>query len=57
MNQRRRSIRSYGGSSEKIVDTGSKVITKYNMYMSENQKLLFPFEDELPEPGQPPMTP
>lgn len=40
-----------------MVGTRSKIITKYNMYMSENQKLLFPFEDELPEPGQPPMTP
>ncbi|WP_136604961.1 substrate-binding domain-containing protein [Paenibacillus dokdonensis] len=38
-----------GQKVEKMVDTGSKVITKYNMYTNENQKLLFPFEDELPE--------
>lgn len=46
-----------GQKVDKMVDTGSKVITKYNMYMSENQKLLFPFDDELPEPGQPPVKP
>jgi ribose transport system substrate-binding protein len=29
----------------KIVDTGSKVINKDNMYLPENQKLLFPLTD------------
>ncbi|MWV43214.1 substrate-binding domain-containing protein [Paenibacillus sp. HJL G12] len=38
-----------GQKVDKVLDTGSKVITKYNMYTNENQKLLFPFEDELPE--------
>ncbi len=38
-----------GQKVPKMLDTGSKVITKYNMYTNENQKLLFPFEDELPE--------
>ncbi|MGN7356320.1 substrate-binding domain-containing protein [Paenibacillus sp. SAF-054] len=38
-----------GQNVPKMLDTGSKVITKYNMYTNENQKLLFPFEDELPE--------
>ncbi|MCJ8010992.1 substrate-binding domain-containing protein [Paenibacillus sp. KQZ6P-2] len=37
-----------GQKVDKMLDTGSKVITKYNMYTNENQKLLFPFEDELP---------
>ena len=30
----------------KIVDTGSRVINKDNMYLPENQKLLFPLTDE-----------
>lgn len=32
-----------GKSVPKTIDTGSKVITKDNMYTRENQKLLFPF--------------
>lgn len=34
---------SEGKSVPKLVDTGSKVIDKSNMYTPENQKLLFPF--------------
>ncbi|RUS43546.1 substrate-binding domain-containing protein [Cohnella sp. AR92] len=30
----------------KVIDTGSLVITKQNMYDEENQKLLFPFYDK-----------
>lgn len=29
-----------------IIDTGSVIITKHNMYMDENQKLLFPFVEK-----------
>jgi ribose transport system substrate-binding protein len=29
-----------------LIDTGSEVITKQNMYTKENQKLLFPFEGQ-----------
>jgi ribose transport system substrate-binding protein len=32
-----------GETPDKLIDTGSEVITKDNMYSSENQKLLFPF--------------
>jgi hypothetical protein len=31
---------------DKRIDTGSVVVTKSNMYTSENQKLLFPFVDK-----------
>ncbi len=34
-----------GQNVEKKIDTGSKIITKENMYTQENQKLLFPFVD------------
>ena len=34
-----------GKKVEKNIDTGSKIITKENMYSQENQKLLFPFVD------------
>ncbi|MGI6777618.1 MAG: substrate-binding domain-containing protein [Acetivibrionales bacterium] len=34
-----------GEKVEKRIDTGSVVVTKENMYTSENQKLLFPFID------------
>lgn len=33
-----------GRKVEPLIDTGSEVITKQNMYTKENQKLLFPFE-------------
>ncbi|MBW7461445.1 substrate-binding domain-containing protein, partial [Paenibacillus sepulcri] len=32
-----------GKKVPKMIDTGSLVITKQNMYEEENQKLLFPF--------------
>lgn len=32
-----------GESVKRMMDTGSEVITKENMYTNENQKLLFPF--------------
>ncbi|MGO4499041.1 substrate-binding domain-containing protein [Paenibacillus sp. 2RAB27] len=32
-----------GETVKRVVDTGSEVITKDNMYTNENQKLLFPF--------------
>lgn len=32
-----------GEEVEQIIDTGSVVITKENMYLSENEKLMFPF--------------
>lgn len=35
-----------GRKVEPIIDTGSEVITKQNMYTKENQKLLFPFEGQ-----------
>jgi ribose transport system substrate-binding protein len=34
-----------GENVEPVIDTGSEVITKENMYTVENQKLLFPFVD------------
>ncbi|MFF0829949.1 substrate-binding domain-containing protein [Brevibacillus sp. NPDC003359] len=34
---------SDGGSVPSLVDTGTKVIDRENMFWSENQKLLFPF--------------
>jgi ribose transport system substrate-binding protein len=34
-----------GEKVQAIIDTGSEVITKENMYTVENQKLLFPFVD------------
>lgn len=34
-----------GKAVAKRVDTGSKIITKDNMYLPENQKLLFPFTE------------
>ncbi len=40
-------IEAYNGEKiERRIDTGSKVITKENMYESENQKLLIPFEEK-----------
>ncbi|WP_373231426.1 substrate-binding domain-containing protein [Cohnella sp.] len=35
-----------GRDVERLIDTGSEVITKQNMYTKENQKLLFPFEGQ-----------
>lgn len=35
-----------GEKMNKRIDTGSVVVTKENMYTSENQKLLFPFVDQ-----------
>ncbi|MFC5529331.1 substrate-binding domain-containing protein [Cohnella yongneupensis] len=35
---------SKGHKVESLIDTGSQVITKQNMYAKENQKLLFPFD-------------
>lgn len=35
-----------GKEVEPLIDTGSEVITKQNMYNQENQKLLFPFEGQ-----------
>ncbi|TFE30648.1 substrate-binding domain-containing protein [Cohnella luojiensis] len=35
-----------GREVETLIDTGSEVITKMNMYTKENQKLLFPFEGQ-----------
>ncbi len=35
-----------GRKVEPLIDTGSEVITKRNMYTKENQKLLFPFEGQ-----------
>ncbi|MFD0672957.1 substrate-binding domain-containing protein [Cohnella sp. GCM10027633] len=35
---------SKGKKVEPMIDTGSQVITKENMYAKENQKLLFPFD-------------
>lgn len=35
-----------GRKVEALIDTGSEVITKQNMYTKENQKLLFPFEGQ-----------
>lgn len=32
-----------GEKVERIIDTGSVIITKENMYLSENEKLMFPF--------------
>lgn len=37
---------SKGRNVERTIDTGSKVITKANMYAKENQKLLFPFDGQ-----------
>lgn len=37
---------SKGHKVEPLIDTGSEVITKQNMYTKENQKLLFPFEGQ-----------
>ncbi|MBW5447802.1 substrate-binding domain-containing protein [Cohnella sp. CFH 77786] len=34
-----------GKRTEPVIDTGSEVITKQNLYNKENQKLLFPFDD------------
>ncbi|MBD0381826.1 substrate-binding domain-containing protein [Paenibacillus sp. WST5] len=40
-------LQVYNGEAVKaIMDTGSEVITKENMYTSENQKLLFPFVEK-----------
>ncbi|MGG6312680.1 substrate-binding domain-containing protein [Paenibacillus macerans] len=39
----------HGRKVEPVVDTGSVVITKRNMYARENQKLLFPFVEEPAE--------
>jgi ribose transport system substrate-binding protein len=36
----------HGREVEALIDTGSEVITKQNMYTKENQKLLFPFEGQ-----------
>lgn len=36
---------SIGKEIPKKIDSGSKLITKENMYTEENQKLLFPFQD------------
>ena len=39
-------VEALGGASvPRVIDTGSLVITKRNMYEEENQKLLFPFYD------------
>lgn len=35
-----------GVQVERNIDSGSKLITRENMYTDENQKLLFPFKDE-----------
>ena len=35
----------HGELEPTIVDSGSKLITKDNMYVEENQKLLFPFAE------------
>ncbi len=37
---------SAGGKVQPIIDTGSEVITKQNMYESDKQKLLFPFAEK-----------
>ncbi|MFC5529628.1 substrate-binding domain-containing protein [Cohnella yongneupensis] len=37
---------THGKSVPKVIDTGSEVITKQNMYEEEYQKLLFPFYDK-----------
>ncbi|MGO4271497.1 substrate-binding domain-containing protein [Paenibacillus sp. TAF58] len=40
-------LQVYNGEKVKAsIDTGSEVITKENMYTSENQKLLFPFVEK-----------
>ncbi|MFD0693745.1 substrate-binding domain-containing protein [Paenibacillus sp. GCM10027628] len=40
-------LQVYNGEAVKaMMDTGSEVITKENMYTSENQKLLFPFVEK-----------
>jgi ribose transport system substrate-binding protein len=40
-------LQVYNGENVKpVMDTGSEVITKENMYTSENQKLLFPFVEK-----------
>lgn len=40
-------LQAYEGEKVKLtMDTGSEVITKENMYTSENQKLLFPFVEK-----------
>ncbi|UKS26467.1 substrate-binding domain-containing protein [Paenibacillus sp. HWE-109] len=43
----RTALEAYEGKKVKVnIDTGSEVITKENMYTSENQKLLFPFVEK-----------
>jgi ribose transport system substrate-binding protein len=37
---------AHGKRVPKVIDTGSEIITKQNMYEEENQKLLFPFYDK-----------
>jgi ribose transport system substrate-binding protein len=36
----------HGKKVPRVIDTGSLIITKQNMYEEENQKLLFPFYDK-----------
>ncbi len=37
-------VRARGRKAEPLIDTRSELITKENMYMKENQKLLVPFD-------------